>query len=221
MRGRGDGIRPVWPTAWLIVAALFLIGIRVGLNVADAGTIDVGYASVVGADRIEHGEQLYGNFPDDVSSGDTYGPVNYLAYVPFEAIWPWHGTWDDLPASHGAAVVFDLATIALLVLLALRIRPGPPGRRLAAILAFAWAAYPYTALPLETNSNDTLVALLLVATLLVLARPAARGALTALDRPRPSSPRSSWCRCWPPTGPRGRSRAGDASWRASAPPRSC
>jgi hypothetical protein len=180
VRGRGDGIRPVWPTAWLVVVALFLIGIRVGLNLADAGTIDVGYASVVGADRIEHGEQLYDNFPDDVSSGDTYGPVNYLAYVPFEAILPWHGTWDDLPSSHAAAVVFDLATIALLVLLALRIRPGPPGGRLAAILAFAWAAYPYTALPLETNSNDTLVALLLVATLLVLARPAARGALTAL-----------------------------------------
>jgi hypothetical protein len=180
VRGRGDGIRPVWPTAWLIVAALFLIGIRVGLNLADAGTIDVGYAGVVGADRIEHGEQLYGNFPDDISAGDTYGPVNYVAYVPFEAIWPWHGTWDDLPASHGAAVVFDLVTIALLVLLALRIRPGPAGRRLAAILAFAWAAYPYTALPLETNSNDTLVAMLLVATLLVLARPAARGALTAL-----------------------------------------
>jgi hypothetical protein len=180
VRGRGDGIRPVWPTAWLIVAALFLIGVRVGLNVADAGTIDVGYASVVGADRIEHGEQLYDNFPSDVSSGDTYGPVNYLAYVPFEAIWPWHGTWDDLPASHGAAVVFDLATIALLVLLALRIRPGPAGRRLAAILAFAWAAYPYTALPLETNSNDALVAMLLVATLLVLARPISRGVLTAL-----------------------------------------
>jgi hypothetical protein len=157
-----------------------LIGVRVGLNIADAGTIDVGYASVVGADRISHGEQLYDNFPDDVSSGDTYGPVNYLTYVPFEAIWPWHGTWDDLPASHVAAVVFDLVTIALLVLLALRIRPGPGGRRLAAVLAFAWAAYPYTALPLETNSNDTLVAMLLVATLLVLSRPAARGLFASL-----------------------------------------
>jgi hypothetical protein len=180
VRGRDEGIRPVWPTTWLVVAALFLLGIRVGLNLADAGTIDVGYASVVGADRISHGEQLYDNFPADVSAGDTYGPANYLAYVPFEAIWPWHGTWDDLPASHGAAVVFDLATLALLILLALRIRPGPAGRRLAAVLAFAWTAYPYTALPLETNSNDTLVAMLLVATLLVLARPAARGALTAI-----------------------------------------
>jgi hypothetical protein len=179
-RGRGDGLRPVWPAAWLLVVALFLIGFRVGLNVADSGAIDVGYASVVGADRIADGEPIYGNFPEDVSQGDTYGPVNYLAYVPFEQIWPWSGGWDDLPAAHGAAVFFDLATFGLLILLGIRIRPGPAGRRLAAILAFGWAAYPYTAFALEANSNDTLVGMLLVATLLVLARPAARGALAAL-----------------------------------------
>ena len=179
-RGRGEGLRPVWPAAWLLVAALFLIGFRVGLNVADSGAIDVGYASVVGADRIAHGEPIYDNFPEDVSQGDTYGPVTYLSYVPFEAIWPWSGTWDDLPAAHGAAVFFDLATFALLILLGTRIRPGPAGRRLAATLAFGWAAYPYTAFALESNSNDTLVGMLLVATLLVLARPAARGAMAAL-----------------------------------------
>jgi hypothetical protein len=180
LRGRGEGLRPVWPAAWLLVAALFLIGFRVGLNVADSGAIDVGYAGVVGADRIAHGEPLYGNFPADVSQGDTYGPVSYYAYVPFERIWPWSGSWDDLPAAHAAAVFFDLATFALLAFLALRIRPGPDGRKLAATLAFGWAAYPYTAFALESNSNDTLVALLLVAMLAVLARPAARGAMLAL-----------------------------------------
>jgi hypothetical protein len=179
LRGGGTGIRPVWRASWLLIAALFLIGFRVGLNMADSGAIDVGYAGVVGADRIAHGEPLYDNFPDDVSQGDTYGPVNYLAYVPFEAIWPWHGTWDDLPAAHGAAVAFDLLTFALLLWLGIRIRPGPSGRRLAATLAFAWAAYPYTAYALESNSNDTLVAALLVATLLFAARPIARGALAA------------------------------------------
>ncbi len=178
--GRGEGLRPVWPAAWLLVAALFLIGFRVGLNIADSGTIDVGYASVVGADRISHGEPIYGNFPDDVSQGDTYGPVNYFAYVPFERIWPWSGSWDDLPAAHGAAVFFDLMTFALLLFLGRRIRPGPEGQKLAATLAFGWAAYPYTAFTLESNSNDSLVAMLLVATLLILARPAARGAMAAL-----------------------------------------
>ncbi len=180
LRGRGEGLRPVWPAAWLLVAALFLMGFRVGLNMADSGVIDVGYASVVGGDRISHAEPLYDNFPGDVSQGDTYGPVNYLAYVPFEAIWPWQGNWDDLPAAHGAAVGFDLLAFALLVWLGLRIRPGPPGRKLAATLGFGWAAYPYTAYALESNSNDTLVAVLLIAVLLVLARPVARGVLTAL-----------------------------------------
>lgn len=179
-RGRGEGIRPVWPATWLLIAALFLIGFRVGLNVADSGAIDVGYAGVVGADRIAHGEPIYGNFPTEISQGDTYGPVNYYAYVPFERIWPWSGTWNDLPAAHAAAVFFDLATFGLLLLLGIRIRPGPAGRKLAATLGFGWAAYPYTAFVLESNSNDTLVALFLVATLLVLARPLARGAMAAL-----------------------------------------
>ncbi len=180
LRGRGEGVRPVWPATWLLIAALFLMGFRVGLNMADSGAIDVGYAGVVGADRIAHGEPVYDNFPADVSQGDTYGPVNYLAYVPFEAIWPWHGSWDDLPAAHGAAVAFDLLSFALLLWLGIRIRPGPEGRKLAATLAFGWAAYPYTAYALESNSNDTLVAALLIAVLLALARPAARGVLAAL-----------------------------------------
>ncbi|HEY0392394.1 MAG TPA: hypothetical protein VGC63_11850 [Solirubrobacterales bacterium] len=180
LRGRGEGIRPSWPAAWLLVAALFLVGFRVGLNMADSGAIDVGYAGVVGADRIAHGEPIYGNFPKDVSQGDTYGPVNYFAYVPFERIWPWSGTWSDLPAAHAAAVFFDLATFALLIFLGRRIRPGPEGNKLAATLAFGWAAYPYTAFALLSNSNDTLVALLLVATLLVLARPLARGVMAGL-----------------------------------------
>jgi Glycosyltransferase family 87 len=175
LRG-GDGLRPVWPASWLLIATLFLVGVRVGLNVADSGVIDVGYAGVVGADLIAHGAPLYGNFPAEVAHGNTYGPFNYLAYVPFEALWPWQGAWDDLPAAHGAAVVFDLATLALLYLLGLRIA----GRPLAATLAFAWAAYPYTALALESNSNDALVALLLTATLLALAHPVGRGALLAL-----------------------------------------
>jgi Glycosyltransferase family 87 len=163
----------------MLIAALFLMGFRVGLNVADAGAIDVGYAGVVGADRIAHGEPIHDNFPDDVSTGDTYGPVSYLAYLPFERIWPWSGEWDDLPAAHAAAILFDLAVFTFLILLGLRIRPGPEGQRLAATLAFGWAAYPYTAYALESNSNDSLVAALLLATLLLAAKPLARGALLA------------------------------------------
>jgi hypothetical protein len=179
LRGRGEGLRPVWSVTVLIVVALFLMGFRVGLNVADSGAIDVGYAGVVGADRIAHGERLYDNFPDDVSSGDTYGPVNYLAYLPFERIWPYSGEWDDLPAAHAASILFDVAVFTFLILIGMRIRPGPEGQRLAAILAFGWAAYPYTAYVLESNSNDSLVAALLLGTLLLAVRPLARGATLA------------------------------------------
>lgn len=178
-RGWGQGLRPVWPTVWILVAALFLMGVRSGLNMADAGVADIGYASVVGADRITHGEPIYGNFPDDVSQGDTYGPVTYYAYVPFELVFPWGGSWDDLPAGHAAAFTFDLLAFVLLFLLGRRIRPGPERKRLGAILAFGWAAYPYTAYALESNTNDPLIALFLVAILYLLARPFARGALTA------------------------------------------
>ncbi len=181
-RGRGEGLRPVWPAAWLVIAALFLLGFRGGLNVADSGVIDVGYAGVVGADRIGDGKPIYGEgaFPNDVGSGDTYGPANYYAYVPFEQALPWSGSWDDLPAAHAAAIFFDLATFAGLVLLGRRLRPGAEGRQLGAVLGFGWAAYPYAAFVLESNANDSLVAMLLVATLLVLTRPAARGAMLAL-----------------------------------------
>jgi hypothetical protein len=179
-RGRGSGLRPVWPTMWLLVAALFLMGFRVGLNMADAGAIDVGYAGVTGAHKIVHGEPLYGNFPTDIHSGDTYGPVNYAAYVPFEVIWPYTGEWDDLPAAHGASITFDVATFILLLVLGIRIRPGPAGRRLGAILAFGWAAFPYTAYVLESDSNDALVSALLVATLVLLAKPLWRGVMISL-----------------------------------------
>jgi hypothetical protein len=179
LRGRGEGLRPIWPTMWIVIGALFLMGFRVGLNVADAGVVDVGYAGVVGADRIAHGEQLYDNFPKDVSQGDTYGPVNYLAYLPFERIWPYSGHWDDVPAAHAASVIFDVAVFVLLLLIGMRIRPGPEGQRLAAILAFGWAAYPYSAFVLESNSNDSLVAALVLAAFLFAVKPLARGALLA------------------------------------------
>lgn len=179
-RGRGGGLRPVWPTLWLLVAALFLMGFRVGLNMADAGAIDVGYAGVTGAHKIVHGEPLYGDWPEDIHSGDTYGPVNYAAYVPFEVIWPYTGEWDDLPAAHGASITFDIATFVLLLVLGMRIRPGPSGRRLGAILAFGWAAFPYTAYVLESDSNDALISALLVATLVLLAKPLWRGVTLGL-----------------------------------------
>ena len=180
-RGRGSGLRPSLPVGWLALGVIFLLAFRVALNAADSNVIDVGYAGVIGADRAVHGQPMYGPgaFPADNPSGDTYGPANYYAYVPFEVAWPWSGTWDDLPAAHAAAIAFDLLAVAGLFLLGRRIRPGPAGTRLGVILAYAWSAYPYTAFALESNSNDTLVAVLVIAALLVITSPAARGAMAA------------------------------------------
>ena len=178
-RGGASGLRPSLPITWLAIATVALIGFRVGLNVSDSNVIDVGYSGVIGADLITDGEPLYDNFPDDNRHGDTYGPAAYYAYTPFEQVFPWGGDWDDLPAAHAAAIFFDLGTIAALFLLGRRLRPDD-GRRLATLLAFAWAAFPYTAFALESNTNDSLVALLLVCALYFLASPAARGGLLAL-----------------------------------------
>jgi hypothetical protein len=176
MAVRGSpGLRPSAPTTWLAIATLFILGFRVGLNMADANVIDVGYSGVIGADRIADGDALYGNFPENNDNGDTYGPLAYYAYVPFEQIFPWSGDWDDLPAAHAASVFFDLAAAALLFFLGRRIRPGPEGNDLGTIMAFAWAACPYTAYAFESNSNDSLVALAVVGSLLVLASPVKRG----------------------------------------------
>ena len=180
-RPRPGPLVPVVPIAALSLALLFLAGFRVALNISDSNVIDVGYSGVIGADRIADGESLYeGEFAENNRHGDTYGPVNYLAYLPWEQAFPWSGKWDDLPAAHGAAITFDLLTMLGLFVLGRRLRAGPRGKELGIALAFAWAAFPYSLYVLESNANDTLVAALLVWALVAIASPPGRGALAAL-----------------------------------------
>ena len=177
--GRGRPRRPLplrVPVTWLAVATIFLMGFRIGLNVTDSNVIDVGYAGVIGANKILHDQPLYGGWPSNNANGDTYGPINYYAYVPAVAAFGWSGTWDDLPAAHAAAIAFDILTLLGLVLLGRRIR----GPTLGAALGFAWAAYPFSLWALASDTNDTLVGLLIVLTLLVLTSAPARGLLGAM-----------------------------------------
>ena len=195
----------VWPVWALAVATLFLVGFRVGLNVDNGrSVIDVGYAGVIGGDRILDGEVPYGTMPvtDDLKPcgransdgeireriqangrcesanprGDTYGPVAYLAYVPAVLVFGWTGRWDELPAAHATSIAFDLLALAGLALVGARFG----GARLAALLAFGWAAYPFTTYALLSNTNDAIAPALLVWGFWLASSPAARGAATAL-----------------------------------------
>lgn len=171
-----EPLRLLVPASWLAVAVVFLLGFRVGLNVVNSNVIDVGYAGVIGADRLAHDKPLYGGYPKDNEHGDTYGPVNYLAYVPFVQALGWSGSWDSLPAAHGAAVAFDVLTMLALWLLGRRVR----GPTLGIALAYAWAAFPFTLFASSTNTNDSLVALLVVLAFLAASSAPGRGALAAL-----------------------------------------
>jgi hypothetical protein len=164
------------PASWLAIAAIFLVGFRVGLNITNSNVIDVGYAGVVGADKLLDGKKLYGHWPSDNQYGDTYGPVAYYVYVPFRLLFGWGGHWDALPAAHGAAIAFDLLMMVGLFFLGRMVR----GPNLGIVLAYLWAAYPFTLWTMNSNTNDTLVGLLVVAALLGVRRAPVRGALAAL-----------------------------------------
>jgi hypothetical protein len=159
---RGGGLHLLVPAPWLAIAIVFLIGFRIALNVTDSNVVDVGYAGVIGAERIVDGKPMYGGWPSDNEHGDTYGPVNYVAYVPFQQAFGWGGTWDDLPAAHAAAIFFDLLSVGLLFLIGRRMR----GPTLGIALAYAWVSYPFTLFSLESNSNDTLVGAMVLLALL-------------------------------------------------------
>jgi hypothetical protein len=196
--------RPVWPVWLLVAGAVFLAGFRIGLNVETSNVIDVGYAGVIGADRIVHGEAPYGHMPEQGNRkacgpadaegeirervqtngrcessnerGDTYGPVSYLAYVPGYLIFGWTGKWDDLPAAHFTSIAFDILCMLGLALVGWRFG----GQRLAATLPFAWVAYPFTQYASNSNTNDTIVPALLVFGFFFAAQPALRGGFAAL-----------------------------------------
>ena len=196
---------PVWPIWLLAGAAVFLGGFRVGLNVeAQRSVIDVGFAGVVGAQRIANGEMPYGHMPIQESQkpcgsadaegeireriqtngrceasnprGDTYGPVSYLAYLPGYAVFGWTGKWDELWAAHATSLLFDALCLVGLALVGRRFG----GPRLGATLAFAWAAYPFTLYASNSNTNDTIMPAFLIWGFWLASSAWARGAAVAL-----------------------------------------
>lgn len=147
----------------LLLLLIALISFRLIINIADSNVVDVGYSGVIGAHRILAGETPYGHMPPDDGNGDTYGPANYLVYVPFELVMNWSGQWDDLPAAHATAIFFDLAAAAGMFMAGRQLmRDRSDGNRLGLALAYSWVAYPYTTFVLSCNVNDSIVAALLI-----------------------------------------------------------
>lgn len=163
-----------FPSWVLLGLACLACGLVLGLNL-DSRVIDVGYAGVVGADLILEGSVPYGNMPQEVGTGDTYGPLNYLLYVPFVLMFGFSGEWDFLPAAHALSAFAYVAGALALFVVGWRLS----GLRLGAALAFAWAAFPYTLYAANNNTNDIVVAAISAIGLAVASSPVGRGATIA------------------------------------------
>jgi hypothetical protein len=177
-----DRLLPFAPRGLLVAGIVALVGFHTAYVATEGKVIDVGLAGVVGADRLTDGDDVYGLGASSGMPirGDVYGPVNYIAYVPFEQAFPWSGHWDQVSAARAAALGFELLTALALFALGRRVRAGTEGTTLGIALAYAWLAYPFTMYGLGSSFNDGLVAFLVVCCLLVLSSAPARGALSAL-----------------------------------------
>lgn len=164
------------PTWMLVMLAVFCGGVRYGIDAWGSSVIDVGYSGVVGAEALLDGRSPYGNPAPDNGNGDTYGPLNYAAYVPAVLALGDHGRadWEQgLPSAHAVSIASDALCVIALVLIGWRFI----SRRGAALLAAGWMTYPYTGWALCSNVNDLLVAALLLLAFAALPRAWLRGAL--------------------------------------------
>jgi hypothetical protein len=151
---------------------LLLLGITVLVTVTSTGVVDVALANMEGATVLLGGHLPYGNMPDDVIHGDTYGLPIYAAYAPFAALWPVHNDWDDaigaLVLGAGAAVLCALGMA----------RAAGRGVRWPA--AIAVLALPASLMTFSSGTNDVLIAAAIIWAFAWWSRPAASSALLAL-----------------------------------------
>ena len=77
----GSALVPYARESWLLAGLVLLVVGRIVLNVVDSDVIDVGYRASSAPTTCSTAGDISG-----------YGPLMFLAYVPFELIFPWHGT---------------------------------------------------------------------------------------------------------------------------------
>jgi hypothetical protein len=159
--------------AWLVAGIIVLAGLHVSWALEGRVSTDVAEGGVQGAQNIAHGRSLYGR--PNLSAGtmdphlDTYGPLNYEAYLPFVPLATAH------KAARLTTLFFDVLTALLLFMLGRQIR----GSSVGILLAFCWLAFPFTLYEEALGFNDSIVAATLVGTILVAGSPARRGVMAA------------------------------------------
>jgi hypothetical protein len=208
-RRRPPALRPGWPVWALAAVAVFLAGFRIGLDLeAKFGVIDVGYAGVIGANRIVNGQAPYGHMPqreiDDkplpscgpkdaegdirdhiqtngrCESANEHGDTyGPISYAAYIPAYLVFG-WSGKwdKLPAGHATAIAFDLLTLLGLVLVGMRFG--GARLATTLAFAWVAYPFTAYALDANTNDSIMPAFLVWGFWLVSSPWARGAAVGL-----------------------------------------
>jgi hypothetical protein len=183
--GTAGRVAPLLSMRALVAGLPLIIIARLLLSLFGHQEIDVGYESVIGASRIVHHLPIY---YADPNHGDTYGPIAYLAYVPFERLFPWTNSLSNLRAADAAAIFFDFGTMLGLVLLGRRLREGREGTRLGLVLAWGWAACPFTIIGLVVHTNDALVSMLCVFALVAYRSRVLSGGLLGLAAAAKFSP---------------------------------
>jgi hypothetical protein len=175
-------LRPSISAKRLGLAIVLLLLVRAG-SFAGSNIMDVGRASALGAWRVLHGLRLYGalswRWPGglQIYRPDSYGPFAYYAYIPFVALFPPSSAFvPAVLATLVPALWFDALTVAGLYKLGLRLG----GRPLARTFVFAYLLYLFPDLSLIGETNDALIAVLCVWTIVIATqRPVVRGLLVA------------------------------------------
>ena len=161
------------PRGWLLVGIGVLVLVHAGWALTSRVSTDIGEGSVKGSLALLHARSLYG--PQHAAGGidphtDTYGPVNYAAYVPFAVV------SSARSAAHLATLFFTLLTALLLFCLGRQLN----GPQTGVLLAYCWLAFPLTLYEEALGANDSIVAASIVAVMLVSRSPGRRGAAAAI-----------------------------------------
>lgn len=160
-RGKSGGLSPSMPTAFFIVGIVLLLPLRFLFALFMGDVYDPGYSGVVGAKLLLSGEAIYGNFPEVVTAGDTYGPFNYYSYIPFQLLFPLKEltpfVFESL-AARWHALVFEVGIVSILFFIGRTISSS----RLGAIMVFGYLAFPLSAFHLLGATNDALPVFLML-----------------------------------------------------------